>query len=200
MRHSTKSRLIAATLFAGFASTALSQSASPGSGSSVSTPISSTANALDAGVLAHTNVQILASPGDFSGRPQFYGPPFPGLFYEDPASIACIYNLQPQVPGCNPNVTFQNPNGGRKAIAIVDAYDDPNATSDLAAFSAQFGLAAINPTSFIVVFAPKGGATPGSCTTGTAPSLATFRRKIHFLKRGAGQGRKIRAKEKHPPG
>jgi subtilase family serine protease len=161
--------VIAATLFAGFASTALAQSATPGGGKSVTIPISSTANALDAGERAHTNIQILASPGDFSGSPQFYGPPFAGLFYEDPASIACIYNLQPQVPGCNPNGVFLNPNGGRKALAIVDAYDDPNAYADLAAFSAQFGVGAINPTSFIVVFAPKGGATPGSCTTGTAP-------------------------------
>jgi len=72
--------------------------------------------------------------------------------------------LQPQVPGCNPNVASLNPNGGSRAIAIVDAFDDPNAYADLATFSAQFGVGAINPTSFIVVFAPKGGAKPGSCT------------------------------------
>lgn len=164
MRYSTMLRLIAATLFAGFASTALAQVATPGSGNTLTIPFSSIAGALDAGARAHTNITILASPGALSGSPQFYGPPFAGLFYEDPASIACIYNLQPQVPGCNPNVTIQNPTGGRKAIAIVDAYDDPNAAADLAAFSAQFGLAAINPTSFIVAFAPKGGSTPGSCT------------------------------------
>jgi len=121
---------------------------------------------------AHTNIQLLVSPGHFNGTPQFYGPPFAGYFYEDPASIACIYELQPQVPGCNPNVAFLNPNGGRKAIGIVDAYDDPNAYADLATFSAQFGVAAINPTSFIVVFAPHGATPPGACTgTATRPPV-----------------------------
>jgi subtilase family serine protease len=46
----------------------------------------------------------------------------------------------------------------------VDAYDDPNAYTDLAAFSSQFGVEPINPTTFQVVYAPSGGATPGSCT------------------------------------
>jgi kumamolisin len=166
-RHSTF--VIAATLFAGCASAALAQSASPGGVTGVTIPTSSHATPGDAGQRAHTNIQILASPGDFGGKPQFYGPPFPGLFYEDPASIACIYDLQPQVPGCNPNIASVNPNGGRRAIAIVDAYDDPNAYADLSTFSAQFGVGAINPTSFIVKFAPKGGAAPGSCATGAAP-------------------------------
>jgi subtilase family serine protease len=156
--------VIAAALFAGCASIVLAQS--------VITPTSSTVNPGDAGVRAHTNIQILPA-GNFTGTPSVSGPPFPGLLYQDPASLACIYNLQPpplgisiqpSVPGCNPNLTTQNPSGGRKAIAIVDAYDDPNAYTDLQTFSSQFGVAAINPSSFVVVFAPSGGAAPGSCT------------------------------------
>jgi kumamolisin len=155
---------IAATLFVGCASTVLAQSASPGGGAGVIIPTSSTSNASDTGVRAHTNVQFLSSPGNFSGSSHSKGgPPYPGYFYEDPASLACIYNLQPQFAGCNSNIVSLNPYGGRKAIAIVDAFDDPNAYADLEAFSSQFGVAPINPSSFIVVYAPSGGTT-GTCT------------------------------------
>lgn len=153
-RHST-ALLVMAALIAGCAGSVLAQT-------SVTVPASSLSNSSDAGVRAHTNIRFIA-PGAFAGTPEFHGPPFPGYFYEDPASIACIYALQPPVPGCNPNVVQLNPTGGGKAIAIVDAYDDPNAFTDLQTFSTQFGLAPITTTSFIVVFAPAGGATPGSC-------------------------------------
>jgi subtilase family serine protease len=155
---------IAATLFVGCASSLLAQSAGPSGGrGGVTIPASSKGIPQDVGVRAHTNIQFLSSPGNFSGKPQAYGPPFPGYFYEDPASLACIYNLQPPEPGCNSNVVSLNPQGGSNAIAIVDAYDDPNAYGDLEAFSSQFGVAAINHSSFLVVYAPSGGATPGSC-------------------------------------
>ena len=82
------------------------------------TPASGIDSPGDAGVRAHTNVEIATT---MSGAPQVVGPPFPGYFYETPASIACIYlfELQPQVSGCNPNVTSHNPDGGSRAIAIV---------------------------------------------------------------------------------
>jgi kumamolisin len=120
-------------------------------------------NPADTGIRVHTTYNIL---GNFTGTPQAGGPPFPGLNYESPASLACIYlfQLQPQVSGCNPNVVTMNPNGGARAIAIVDAFDDPNAFADLQTFSTQFGVQAITPTSFVVVFAPLGGTTPGSCS------------------------------------
>jgi kumamolisin len=172
------------TLLAVCTSMASAQMPAPGSGSAVVTqPASSVPNAADAGVRVRTNLEVLRQ---FSAQPQitpqgattikpiYTGPPFPGLFYATPASLACIYGLEPSTPGCNPNTAFLNPNGGRNAIAIVDAYDDPDAYTDLANFSSQFGLPAINPTSFVVVFAPAGGATPGSCI-GTAirpPSAA----------------------------
>jgi subtilase family serine protease len=172
MSESTNSRKyvlalsIAAALFVGCASTMLAQTAGGGGGGGgVTTPPSSNSSTSDAGVRAHTNIQFLSSPGHYGGNPQSHGgPPFPGYFYEDPASLACIYNLQQSFPGgCNPNFVFQNPYGGRKAIAIVDAFDDPNAYADLQGFAAQFGVAPINPSSFIVVYAPSGGAT-GTCT------------------------------------
>jgi hypothetical protein len=59
---------------------------------------------------------------------------------ETPASIACIYNLVPQVPGCPIASTTTLPSGGVGAIAVVVAYDDPNAASDLATFSSYFHL------------------------------------------------------------
>ncbi|HKM82227.1 MAG TPA: S53 family peptidase [Candidatus Acidoferrum sp.] len=119
----------------------------------------------DIGQRAHTNILILGNgPIQPAGQlsPQSGGPPFPGYFYETPASLACIYRLvHPAGNGCNPNVVDTNPNGGGRAIAIVDAYDDPAAVSDLAQFSAQFGLP---PANFQVVFAA--GTNPGPDPTG----------------------------------
>ena len=130
----------------------------------VTTPASSVENAADAGKRAHTHYNILSNFGGAS--PKTGGPPFPGLNYETPASIGCIYlfQLQPQVSGCNPNVVTTNPSGGSRAIAIVDAYDNPNAYADLQTFSTQFGVQAITPASFAVKYAPGAGAAFGSCT------------------------------------
>jgi len=162
MRHATASLVITATLWAGCASAAFAQSARRGGGTSVTIPASSIVNPLDAGKRAHTNLRFLLSPEQFRGtKPQFTGPPYAGYAYEVPASLACIYNLVTPQRGCNPNVVATNPSGGGRAIAIVDAYDYPSAASDLAAFSAQFG---VMPANFTVVYALYGGATPGSCT------------------------------------
>lgn len=108
-----------------------------------------------AGLVAHTNLRVLvpesgpfaplaaASPSEL--------PPYAGYGYETPASFACIYRLvHNTVPGCNPNSTTSNPTGGSGAIAIVDAYDDPNAVADLTTFSSTFGLA---PADLTVVYA-----------------------------------------------
>jgi subtilase family serine protease len=123
--------------------------------------------------MAQTYLQIFGSSDDFTATPQVTGPPVSGRFNQTPASIACIYHLQPQEAGCNPNVVSLNPSGGARAIAIVDAFDDPNAYADLQTFSTQFGLQAITPSSFQVVFAPHGDVTPGSCTgAATRPPTA----------------------------
>jgi len=89
-------------------------------------------------------------------------PPFAGLLFETPASIACVYQLvETTVPGCNPNLTTTNPTGGNHAIAVVDAFDDPTAATDLATFSTQFDLPAAD---FTVVYA--NGSQPGEDPTG----------------------------------
>ena len=166
MKHSIAFLPMAATLLAVCATTALAQSAPVLT--NVTVPPSSIANPADVGLSAHTYIKVLGA-GGMSGGPQFAGPPFPGYFFETPASIACIYGLQPSAAGCNPNAVTANPTGGSRAIAVVDAFDDPNAYIDLQAFSTQFGVAAITPASFQVVYAPAGGATPGSCAAGPAP-------------------------------
>jgi kumamolisin len=155
--------VIATTVALICAGSALAQNGGMKRSNNVITPVSSMDNPADAGIRAHTNYMILKN---LAASPQTVGPPFPGFFFETPASIACLYlfQLQPQAAGCNPNLVTMNPSGGSRAIAIVDAFDNPNAFADLQTFSAQFGLQAITPTSFAVVFAPPGGATPGSCS------------------------------------
>jgi kumamolisin len=141
MRHSTASLAIAVALLVGCASIALAQTAGPGN---IIVPSSSISGPNDLGVAAHTNVLIMADPTLATATPNIIGapgPPYSGYGYETPASIACIYQLVlPQVPGCNPNLAYMNPSGGAHAIAIVDAYHDPNAVADFNSFSAQFGI------------------------------------------------------------
>ena len=120
-------------------------------------PPSSHSSATEAGLTAHTNLRyvetVFASPSEL--------PPYSGYGYETPASLACLYKVVKPIPGCNPNQTTNTPSGGSQTIAIVDAYNDPNAASDLAVFSAQFGLAT---PKFHVVYA--GGSKPPIDPTG----------------------------------
>lgn len=145
----------AAVLAVGFAQTTPAQSGR-GRGT-VTVPASSVEKPGDPGLRAHTNYRIFvpaegaaANQGKGGATPQQVGPPFPGYFFETPASLACVYNLVAQTPGCNPNVVTTNPSGGSRAIAIVDAFDYPQAVGDLAFFSAQFG---VGPANFSVVYA-----------------------------------------------
>src|SRR6185369_14750530 len=88
--------------------------------------------------------------------------PAPGFVAETPASLGCVYFLaSTRVAGCNPTTASLNPSGGSRVIAIVDAFDDPHAATDLAIFSSQFGLPAAN---FTKVFA--GGVKPPQDPTG----------------------------------
>ena len=108
-------------------------------------PQSSVAKAADAGVRGHTNVRYFMPAGGLSApallRGTRGGPPFRGYFYETPASLGCIYELVSLLQiGCDPNTVTENPSGGSRAIAVVDAYDDPTAAADLQRFSKQFGL------------------------------------------------------------
>lgn len=117
-------------------------------------PDSSIEKPTDIGRAAHTNIQVFL-PKEVLRDEQTSGPPYAGYAYETPASLACVYGLVSAVTGCNPNTATKVPTGGARMIAIVDAYDAPNAASDLAAFSKQFGLPA---ASFQVVYAS--GAKP----------------------------------------
>jgi kumamolisin len=80
---------------------------------------------------------------------------------ETPQSLGCIYVGSPSSSGCIPNY---NPSSGGPsaagygAIALVDAFDNPNAATDLQAFDSYWGLAAAN---FVKVYANGNG----SCTT-----------------------------------
>jgi len=117
-------------------------------------PSSSIERPEDAGENAHTNVRMFVPERPFSSPRQATGkPPYSGYFYETPASLACVYQLVTPVSGCNPNIVTANPSGGSKAIAIVDAYDAPNAAKDLATFSQQFGLPLPTSKTFQVVYA-----------------------------------------------
>jgi len=95
-------------------------------------PDSSIERPADAGVRYHTNIQLFI-PFHVDGSQ-----PPPGA--ETPASLACIYELVPQLDGCRIDETTQNPTGGSGVVAIVDAFDNPFAERDLAVFSDQFGL------------------------------------------------------------
>jgi len=89
-------------------------------------------------VRAHTNHLIFVPEGRGLSSPS---PDF--TFAETPASMGCVYKVGPSYAGCNPGTGGTNhPTGGWGAIALVDAYDNPNAASDLAYFSSYWGLPA----------------------------------------------------------
>lgn len=78
---------------------------------------------------------------------------------ETPQSMGCHYVSSPLSTGCIPNY---NPSSGGPsaagygAIAIVDAYDNPDAATDLSTFDSYWGLTA--PPSFTKVYANGNGA------------------------------------------
>jgi kumamolisin len=115
---------------------------------------------------AHTNLHLFhPMEGIPKATSASSGPPFAGNYNETPASISCIYALVTPVAGCNPQNVFAVPNGGSRVIAIVDAYDAPNALSDLTVFSENFDLPLPNATNFQVVYATSSGTS-----TTTAPA------------------------------
>jgi len=152
MKCSTQSVAVVTALLIGIASPAFAQSGPRRA--QVIVPKSSVERPEDRGIRSHTNLLILQPASPLTGVRPLVGPPFSGYFYETPASIGCLYKLPGAkvVKGCNPNTVLANPTGGFGAIAIVDAYDDPDAASDLAAFSTQFGLP-LPGTNFSVVYA-----------------------------------------------
>jgi kumamolisin len=76
---------------------------------------------------------------------------------ETPQSLGCLYVANPSSAGCIPN--YNSGSGGPSAngygaIALVDAFDNPDAASDLQAFDSYWGLA---PASFVKVYANGNG-------------------------------------------
>jgi kumamolisin len=158
--------ILVCTFLLTFASPTLAQNSS---GSAVViTPSSSVEHPEDLGVRAHTHILLVIPRGGLpsasaAGLQPQEAPPYPGYFFETPASLACVYQLvKTAVPGCNPNTTVVNPTGGAGAHAVVDAYDYPNAADDLNTFSIQFGLP---PANFTVVYA-TGATRPPQDPTG----------------------------------
>lgn len=135
-RFTALSLLAALTVVAALATTALAQDALP----RLIVPESSIEHPGDAGVRMHTNFVYLEN----------HNPTTLGSTWETPASIACVYKLVKQIAGCPIATASKLPTGGSKAIALVDAYDNPDASTNLATFSAQFGLPAAN---FMQVYA-----------------------------------------------
>jgi kumamolisin len=93
----------------------------------------------------------------------------PSGHYETPESLACVYGLSPHVVGCNTSNNPQPVHGGSRSIAIIDAFDYPAASSDLATFSSFFHLPAANVQ---VVYAS--GTKPGQDSTGGWESEAAL--------------------------
>lgn len=123
-------------------------------------PLSSKQSDQDTGVRAHTNYKLFVPAGrnsdgfalhDVHANGTASGDsdsPVTGYYAETPASLACLYGLTGPSSHCNP-ITLsnsQNPGGGSRAIAVVDAYDYPTASADLKAYSAEFGLPSPNLT------------------------------------------------------
>jgi len=137
-------------------------------------PTSSVVRAQDAGLFAHTNHLVfvpqgmqltdsakLASPQDVrsaAGAAPAY------TFSENPGSLGCVYQVGPVYSGCTYSGGFYlHPSGGSGAIAIVDAYHNPDAATDLAVFDAEWGLPAAN---FTQVYCQASG---GTCYTSNTP-------------------------------
>jgi kumamolisin len=116
-----------------------------------SIPESSIERPEDAGLRMHTNIVFrsldgtdkpthLSSPAEIPN----FGPLATDQLEETPQSLGCIYLGSPKSVGCIPNygVSHGPSAGGSGAIAIVDAYDDPTAATDLQYFDSYWGLAA----------------------------------------------------------
>jgi subtilase family serine protease len=107
---------------------------------------------------AHTNVEIFVPRGRSMRSTK------PGGLNETPASLACLYGVTKNAEYCNPTTLTTVATGGSKMIAIVDAYDNARALSDLEVYSKQYGLPAPTSDTFQVVYAS--GTKPGVDSTG----------------------------------
>lgn len=123
--------------------------------SNILIPESSIQRPGDLGRRMHTNYYMRVPDPSFTPD----SPPV-GSIVETPGSIACIYGLAANTPGCPVGTATKLASGGSNTIVIVDAYDDPSAAADLATFSSTYGLPAAN---FTVQYA-SGKKPPSGCT------------------------------------
>ena len=118
---------------------------------------------------AHTNYKIFVPAGH---QASFAVPDI--TFAETPASMGCVYKVGPTYTGCNPSSGGTNhPTGGWGAVAVVDAYGDPNIDDDLEFFDTYWGLPTAN---FMKIkanssFGTLGGLT-ASCSGAPPPASA----------------------------
>jgi subtilase family serine protease len=135
-------------------------------------PASSIERPEDAGVRAHTNIKIFVPSGS---RPETMNPE--NTFAEYPASIACVYKVGPTYAGCVPANNGDHATGGWGAIAVVDAYHNATAASDLLYFDTYFGV--LPKATFFQIEANSSYGAVGplgltaSCS-GTPPSAYTY--------------------------
>ncbi len=114
-------------------------------------PESSIERPEDLGLRAHTNYVLRSLDG---AMPQAFhtpqalnavGPMATTEEPETPQSLGCLYVKNPATAGCIPNYASGSGGpsaGGYGAIALVDAYENPDALSDLQTFDAYWGLPA----------------------------------------------------------
>lgn len=173
MSHSRAARLLTTTIMAGAAYAALTGNllAAPDAQKiypeirqvvpegTIITPSSSQIHAEDAGLRAHTNIKIFQPRGHIH-----INATSPSGKYENPASLACVYGVTKKVTGCNPETLTTVATGGSKVIAIVDAYDDPNAAADLEVYSKQYGLPDVTANNFQVIYGS--GSKPAQDSSG----------------------------------
>jgi subtilase family serine protease len=119
-------------------------------------PPSSVERPEDAGVLAHTTYVLKARAGN-AITPSATLPNG-----ETPASLECVYGIKGAYSsGCTKTTTGAETTSGWGTIALVDAYDNPDASSDYTTFSKEFGLPT---TGFTKVYANGNG----DCSTPAA--------------------------------
>ena len=161
--------------------------------SNVVVPASSVENPADAGKFAHTNSLIFNPNGVRPNALTDLALPAPtanpaNTFAETPASVSCVYGMGPTYAGCAPIInSAYNAKSGWGIIAIVIAYDDPYAFTDLQLFSSTFGLPAPN---FIRIRVTKAVNSAASCTTvpgnaGWGPETSIDTQWAHAMAPGA---------------
>jgi subtilase family serine protease len=105
-------------------------------------------------------------PGSISTNVEIFMPDAvePGSYPpgENPASLACVYNLVKQTKGCPTSSTYF-PSGGANAIAVTEIDANPDAASDIAAFAKAFGYPTPN---LQIVCVPSGYTCHSNADTG----------------------------------